>query len=166
MPKPELLLPLPGPVSTSNSPCSLSAWAMRSFMMRCLMAMRSAWRWGSTFFIGLPHGDENGCTINVGGDQTLVVETFQRLRYEHLLCRPPAGLAIGVEQQQMIAPARRQIEIMQAHYHRPACRRLLGQQRHHRALMVQVKVVGRLVGKPYLWRLGQHRGNRQALAFA
>src|SRR5690554_1081832 len=47
MPKPELLLPLPGPVSTSNTPCSFWARAIRSCMIFCLAAMRLAWRSGS-----------------------------------------------------------------------------------------------------------------------
>src|SRR5690554_3965495 len=67
-----------------------------------------------------PHGYENGGAVDLGGGQALAIEPLQGTGHQHAVSRPPARLAVGIEQQQVVAPARRQVEIVQAHHHRAA----------------------------------------------
>src|SRR5690554_4231828 len=112
MPKPELLLPLPGPVRTSKMPCSLSALAMRSCMIFCLAAIRLAWRSGSLirscmgFFLVLikrscsvvAHRNKHRCAIDFDSDEFLLIQLLKCSRLQHAVGWTPAGIAIGVQQ--------------------------------------------------------------------
>lgn len=74
--------------------------------------------------------------IQFSRKQALAKKALKRRGNEHVAGRSPAGLAVGVQQEDLVAPSGGQIQVVEAHKDCPVARCLLAQQLHNGGLVL------------------------------
>src|SRR5258706_6614561 len=145
MPRPELDLPLPGPVLTTRTPRSIWADAMRSSTTAFLCCILRRWRSASDSVMASLMSTLGGNEVGAGRAGEPGHGVAEGLLYgslvEHLADRAAGDGCVAVQQEGVIAVARREVDVVQDEERRAAALpHALDDALEHVELLVEVEV--------------------------